>query len=133
MVSGYSIWRWWTHTPRPSPELVSRWKVSDGSTGVTLPLAHSSEIQTVPSGGQPRLPWREYRASAFSHGITLKQGQYGGAPLLPRHRGTPFVNLPEKRRMEKRSPSELRSLGVIPSGRLMEDLVFHARMKSGVR
>ena len=77
----------------------------DGTTGVVLTISHSSGSRTVPTSGQPRLPWREYRASAFRNGITGKQGRYGGAPLLPQHRGTPFANFSEERRRRNVPPS----------------------------
>ena len=77
----------------------------DGSTGVDLTISHSSENRTIPTSGQPRLPWREYRTSAFSYGITGKQDRYEGAPLLPQHRGTPVANLSEERRRRNVPPS----------------------------
>lgn len=70
-----------------------------------LTMVHSLGNRTVPTSGQPRLPWREYRTSAFSYGITGKQDQHGGAPLLPQHRGTLLVNLSEERRTSECPPS----------------------------
>jgi hypothetical protein len=63
-----------------------------------------SGIRTIPTDGQPRLPWREYRTRVFSYGIIRKQDRYGGAPLLPQHRGTLFVNLSEERRHRNAPP-----------------------------
>jgi hypothetical protein len=54
-----------------------------GLTGVILTMNHRSGSRTVPTGGQPRLPWREYRASAFSYGTSGNRVDMEEHPLLP--------------------------------------------------
>jgi hypothetical protein len=54
-----------------------------GLTGVILTMNHRSGSRTVPTGGQPRLPWREYRASAFSYGTSGNRVDMEAHPLLP--------------------------------------------------
>lgn len=98
----------------------------DGSAGVDLTISHSPGSRTVPTSEQPRLPWREYRTSAFNYGITGKQDRYGGAPLLPQHRGTLFVNLSEERRHRNVPPSG-RNLAVKTRARIL------SRIGSGVK
>ena len=98
----------------------------DGLAGAVLTISHPLGNRTVPTSGQPRLPWREYRASAFNYGITWKQDRYGRAPLLPQHRGTLFVNLSEERRHRNVPPSG-RSLAVETRARIL------SRIGSGVK
>jgi hypothetical protein len=56
----------WRHIPRSSPD----WSLDGGRSSGGIGWCHlddvcSSRSRTVPTGGQPRLPWREQRVSAF--------------------------------------------------------------------
>ena len=55
--------------------------------------------------------------------ITGKQGRYGGAPLLPQHRGTLFVNLSEEREHRNAPPSG-RDLAVETRARILSVLLI---------